>query len=184
MRGRVVVVGVGNVLKGDDGVGPCIVERLRARLYPRSLAETPVESAIVRCINAEGSLDRYVGPIAKCQPDTVLIIDAAHLMKPPGAFEILTPDELVDTEFSTHDISFKNLLDVLGRRVGGDVLVLGIQPESVELRIGLSPPVRSAAKRLERMILKAGQHALRRETTQPMLQPELRQPMLRRQREW
>ena len=33
LRGAVVIVGVGNTLRGDDGAGPLLVEMLRERLY-------------------------------------------------------------------------------------------------------------------------------------------------------
>ena len=65
-KGKVVIVGIGNTMKGDDGFGPALVERL-----------SPKVKAV--CIDAGSAPENYTGKIVKEKPDTILIVDALHL---------------------------------------------------------------------------------------------------------
>ena len=114
-EGKTVIVGVGNILRGDDGLGPYLVERLKDKLN-------------IPCINAESSLDRYVGTIARERPDTVLLIDAVHLDEKPGSYEVMEGDEIIDTKTSTHDLTPKSATEQLQQRIDGKVYILGVQP--------------------------------------------------------
>ena len=71
LRGKTVIVGIGNSLRGDDGFGPALVQRLQGRVRPV-------------CIDAGVAPENYLGRIVKEQPDTVLLVDAAHLGLEPG----------------------------------------------------------------------------------------------------
>ena len=53
--GKVVIVGIGNSLRGDDALGPLLVERLKERVK-------------VPCIDAGRSLENYIGKILKEEP--------------------------------------------------------------------------------------------------------------------
>jgi hydrogenase 3 maturation protease len=140
-EGKTVIVGVGNILRGDDGLGPHLVERLKEKLD-------------VTCINAESSLDRYVGPIARERPDSVLLIDAVHLDAKPGSYEVMEPDQIIDTKTSTHDLSPKDVMGQLRRRIDGKVYLLGVQPASVKLGDGISRKIKRTVRYLERRIVK------------------------------
>ena len=48
LKGKIVIVGIGNILKGDDGLGPILSERL----------ETVLD---IPCINAGSALENYIG---------------------------------------------------------------------------------------------------------------------------
>ena len=128
LKGKVVIVGIGNVLKGDDGVGPILSERLGTVLD-------------IPCINAGSTPENYIGKITRESPDTVLFIDAAHLDRPAGSFDILNSTELLHTGFSTHDISPGFYLEMLQSQIPGRIFLLGIQPEQTTLGMSLSPTV-------------------------------------------
>jgi hydrogenase maturation protease len=139
--GKTVIVGIGNILHGDDGLGPYLVDRLKKRI-------------VVPCINAECSLDRYIGKIAREDPDTVVLVDAVHLNEKPGSVEILEPEELVDTRTSTHDLTPSSTVEILKQVITGEVYLLGIQPACVRLGAKISRRVKKAIRRLERRIVK------------------------------
>ncbi len=142
LLGKVVIVGVGNILRGDDGLGPMLVERLKAKV--RAV-----------CINAGSALENYLGKIVKAQPDTVLLIDAVHLGLEPGAYEMLETAEIEQAGLSTHDISPRLLLDLLGMRIKGKILLLGVQPQQLGLGDGLSWRIRETLHELEQRIVGA-----------------------------
>ena len=54
-KGKVVIVGVGNVLRGDDGLGPVFVERLKSKVG-------------VPCINAGNAFENYMGCLLYTSP--------------------------------------------------------------------------------------------------------------------
>ncbi len=142
LRGKVVIVGVGNILRGDDGLGPMLVERLKDKV--RAL-----------CINAGSTLENYLGKIIKAQPDTVLLIDAVHLGLEPGAYEMVEAAEIEQTGLSTHDISPRLLLDLLGMRIRGKIFLLGIQPQQLGLGNGVSRRIKETLLELEQRIVGA-----------------------------
>jgi hydrogenase 3 maturation protease len=142
LRGKVVIVGVGNILRGDDGLGPMLVERLKDKV--RAL-----------CINAGSTLENYLGKIIKAQPDTVLLIDAVHLGLQPGAYEMVEAAEIKQTGLSTHDISPRLLLDLLGMKIRGKIFLLGIQPQQLGLGNGVSRRIKKTLLELEQRIVRA-----------------------------
>ncbi|MDA3940145.1 MAG: hydrogenase maturation protease [Spirochaetia bacterium] len=140
LKGKVVIVGIGNVLKGDDGLGPILSERLKTILD-------------ISCINAGSAPENYIGKIVKELPDTVLFIDAAHLGRPAGSFDILESNELMNTGLSTHDVSPGFYLEMLESQIPGRIFLLGIQPEQTAFGIGLSPIVSKTLDLLQEQII-------------------------------
>ncbi len=140
LKGKVVIVGIGNVLKGDDGLGAILSERL----------ETILD---IPCINAGSAPENYIGKIAGESPDTVLFIDAVHLDRPAGSFEVLNSNELLHMGFSTHDISPGFYLEMLESQIPGRIFLLGIQPEQTALGMGLSPTVSKTLDLLQMRIM-------------------------------
>ena len=91
-KGTTVVVGVGNILRGDDAFGPVMIERLSGQI--RSI-----------CVDAGTAPENYLGKIAKEKPDAILILDAAHLDLSPGEYDVLRKEDIVRSGFTTHDLS-------------------------------------------------------------------------------
>jgi len=142
INGKTVFLGIGNILRGDDGFGPILVEKLKGRI-----------NAV--CINAENTPENYIGKIVKENPDTIIIIDAVHINLEPGQFEIINPLHLLNTGFSTHDISLVKLIKYLKLEINSKIYLLGIQPGSLRLGDGLSENVKNALRLLESMIIEA-----------------------------
>jgi len=142
MRGKVVLFGIGNLLKSDDAVGPLLVERLKGRVK-------------ASCINAENAPERFFGEALRSRPDTMLIIDAVHLGAGPGSYMLLRPEELTGSGITTHDIPLGELLDLFTKESGVDIWILGIQPQRLEIGEGLSPRVQKTVDELEKLFIKA-----------------------------
>lgn len=130
-----LVLGLGNVLLGDDGVGPAAIARLRqAYAIPDN----------VRCLDG-GTLGLSLLPYLE-DAHAVIMVDAVLENGPPGTLVRLTGDDVgpaVATRLSPHQVGVADLLqgarwhDREPRRL----VLLGIVPESIELGVGLSPAV-------------------------------------------
>lgn len=134
----VLVLGLGNVLCADDGVGVVAVEHLRRR-YDASPEVALVDG---------GTLGLALLPMLE-EADAVWILDAVAADAPPGTLVALEGREVepaLRERLSPHQIGVADLLDALHWRGTwpSRVRVLGIVPESFELRVGLSGAVAAA----------------------------------------
>jgi len=145
---RVVVVGLGNPILSDDGVGISA-----ARLLAERLAGTPVTVA-------ESSLGgmRFLDLLAGYE--RAVIVDAIQWRKgPPGTVYRLGVEEAVPTvrAVSFHDISLGTAL-ALGERLGiplpSEIVFLAVEVEdTTTVREGCCAAVEAALPEVERQIL-------------------------------
>lgn len=142
LKDKVMILGVGNPLRGDDGVGPYLVEQLRGQT-----------DAIL--LNCEEVPENFLGKIAENQPDSILIIDAIDLGMSPGAAAILQEDKLGDISWSTHHASLRLFIDYVKADTKANVLILGIQPKSTEFGSEISAELKETIGLLQRIIRKA-----------------------------
>lgn len=139
MRGKVVLVGIGNPLRGDDAAG-CLLARL--------LARTPGLTVVV----SDDVPERDVLAIADARPDVVVLADALDLGLAPGSVALVEPEALAGYTPTTHRVPLALVADILRRASGADVLVLGIQPRQVEPGTAAGGEVRVAVAALADLI--------------------------------
>lgn len=142
LKGKVVIVGIGNIMKGDDGFGPALIKRLDGKI-----------KAV--CIDAGSAPENYTGAIAKHNPDTILLVDATHLELAPGRYEILTPEDILKSGFTTHDISPGMFIEYLESRTGARIFLLGVQPQNISLGKEMSDSVKTALDEITELIKNA-----------------------------
>ena len=143
LKGRVAIVGVGNPLRGDDGAGPHLIERLRASILNSELL-----------FNCGEVPENYLGPISRLNPDTIIFIDSADFSPQPGEIKIIEIKDIKEGGLSTHNASLKLSLNYLKESTKAEIFLLGIQPKSKELGEGISPEVEKALKNLEQIFIK------------------------------
>jgi hydrogenase maturation protease len=141
---KTLVLGLGNVLMGDEGVGVHVVRALEKHPLP----------ANVEC------LDGGTGGFVLLEPlqsaGRILIVDAAADGNPPGTVTRTTPRFSRDypPTLTAHDIGVKDLLDVFYMQGGGpDVVLYAIaidpqQPISMELSAGAAKAAEKAVERI------------------------------------
>jgi hydrogenase maturation protease len=148
MTGGILVAGVGNILKSDDGFGVEVARRLTER--GGLPAHVEVADIGIRGVHlAYQLLDGWAG---------LLLVDVVHRDGPPGTLYRLE-HTLADpapgpVELDGHDMSPDVVLGLvrdLAAATGvtdpvGRVLVLGCEPATLEDGIGLSPPVAAAVE--------------------------------------
>ena len=145
----IAVIGCGNPNRRDDGVGGEVLRRLGPRLSDR--ADT------VRLLDA--GTDGMAVMFAARGCAALILIDACRSGSEPGAIFQLPGAELAaphPPSLTLHDFRWDHAL-YAGRQIFAadfptDVTVFLIEAESVDLGVGLSPPVAEAAGRVAAMI--------------------------------
>jgi hydrogenase maturation protease len=129
-----VVIGLGNPLMGDDGVGLAALERLRAewRLDGVELVD-----------GATWGLSLL--PVIE-DAERLVLVDAIAAHGAPGDIIELSRDRLpiyLTRKLSPHQVDMRDALAVaeLRGRLPNDVVAIGVQPETVALGTELSAPV-------------------------------------------
>lgn len=145
-----LVIGLGNPILGDDGVGWRVVEEVKKQLP----ADAPVD---VDCVSLGGIrlMEHLIGY------DRAILIDAFALDEPTGSILVLKLSDLPNYSAfhttSTHDISLQNAIE-LGKSMGAhlpeDVTVVGIATKHVyDFSDELSPPVADAVPQAAKFVL-------------------------------
>ena len=128
-----VIVCIGNDLRGDDGAGVEVGRRLEGTVPWRLFqAETVPESFLMK--------------IVERRPESLVAVDAAELAAPPGTVRVLEADHVSGQGPSTHGpapIAFFKLVQMMHPC---RCVVVGIQPQAGGLDQPLSPPVCEAVE--------------------------------------
>lgn len=142
VKGKTALFGIGNTLRGDDGIGPFLIEKIK-------------NSVNAVCINGENTPENYVGKIIQINPDTLIIIDAIHFNGEPGEYSIMKPIDLIDHGLTTHDISLVKLTEYIKMHIDTDIYILGVQPHQIGLGTSLSECMQKTINILEKEFINA-----------------------------
>ncbi|UCF79301.1 MAG: hydrogenase maturation protease [Candidatus Eiseniibacteriota bacterium] len=139
-----LILGVGNKLLKDEGVGVHFVETLKLCQFP---SDVEVDDGGARGIDL---LTLFRGR------KLVIVVDCARMGEAPGTVRTFEKEEIIREHtggFSVHGTSLANTLK-LGEHLGilPDVVVVGIEPETVEIEIGLSDTVAGALEEVQRVV--------------------------------
>jgi hydrogenase maturation protease len=148
-KSRMLVVGLGNPILGDDGVGWKVAEELRINLAPNS----PVD---VECLSLGGIslMEHLIGY------ERAILVDAFALDGPIGSILVFKLSELPNYSAfhttSAHDTSLQNAIK-LGRSMGAqlpeEITVIGIATRKIyDFSEELSPPVAQAVPQAVRIV--------------------------------
>lgn len=132
-----MILGIGNTLHGDDGVGNYIAAQFRARGW--------------NSIDCGTMPENFTSVVRRHHPEILLLIDATDLSLSPGQFRIVKEDQIEDVSTGTHNMPLSFLMKYLSESAGR-VLFIGIQPEHLGDEEGLSPAVKEGAERLMTML--------------------------------
>ena len=133
-RHQVHLVGVGNELKSDDAAGLEIASSLRARL-----GASPAPGVKIHACTPMP--ERLLSKLASGE-GRIVVFDAVEASAKPGEVVFRSMADTKYGFFGTHNIPLK-LVPGLGERLG-DCFLVGIQPASLEVGLGLSEPVRES----------------------------------------
>jgi hydrogenase maturation protease len=138
---RFGVVGVGNALKGDDGAGSALIERLAAA------------GAAFPFVDAAEVPENYGGWVEKRRLEAVVFVDAVVMGGAPGEWRIVPVEDLMRSASNTHRLSLHFTVQYLREMWRGEALLIGIEPKSMQLGEGLSPEVAAAVQSIADALL-------------------------------
>ncbi|MFQ6126748.1 MAG: hydrogenase maturation peptidase HycI [Candidatus Heimdallarchaeota archaeon] len=139
---KVVIAGIGSLLRKDDFVGVKIV---------RNLQEKDLQS--VYLIECETVPENFIKPIREFGPTHVLIIDAAQLNLPPGTVKLLESDAIAGVPIITHALPLHLFCEYLEKVTGAKVALLAIQPKEIGFGEGLTSELKKTANALTNLLL-------------------------------
>ena len=150
-RGGVLVLGLGNVLLGDDGIGPAALALLERDYH------IPPEVRLVEGGTLGLSL---LDEIA--QAEHVILVDAVAMDAPPGSLVRLDGADVMDAvrdRLSVHQVGVADLLDAarLIGRYPTSVVLLGLVPGAIDLSVTRTSAVNSAIAKLVSAIVQGVQ---------------------------
>jgi len=133
---RTVVIGLGNPLMGDDGLGIAALERLQ------EMWDVPPEVELVD----GGTWGMNLLPIIE-DAEQVLLLDAIHAGATPGTLVVVPRERLpryLATKISPHQVDLRDVLALAELRgtLPPITTAVGLQPARVEMIHELSAPVR------------------------------------------
>ncbi|MGB2627100.1 MAG: hydrogenase maturation protease [Candidatus Acidiferrum sp.] len=145
---RIGILSVGNILMGDDGVGPFILKTLESRYtFPPNVV---LDDLGTPGLGITSFFSDY---------DAVILIDAAKATGRPGEVKLYRKDQLlhikIQPRVSPHDPALVEalLFAELSGICPSEVLLIGIIPESCELGCAISPAMIDAVEPTIRAIL-------------------------------
>ncbi len=137
---KTLVLGIGNTLLGDEGIGVHVVDRLRRQPAPPADVDF-IDGGTLSFVLAE--------PIEAAE--SLIVIDAAQLGAAPGTvqiFEGTDMDRFVtnNKHSSVHEVSLYDLLTItlLAGGLPSRRALIGVQPGIIDWSDRLSPPVAAA----------------------------------------
>lgn len=143
---RIAVLGIGNLLLKDEGVGIHLVQKL---------ADT------IDCTNVnviDGGTDPDFISLVDDNIDKLIIIDAARAGEEPGTIYRFSIDDLDSGSFETvslHDIGIVEslrMMTILNKQPKSTVII-GVEPKTIDFGLELSPEVDVKMSRIIELVL-------------------------------
>jgi len=133
LPGRTLIIFIGNPLRGDDGIGPFIGERIK-------------ETDDLKIINAGVNPENVIDHAISIKPERIIIIDAANFNGHTGEARVIDKNNLPETSLSTHSIPLTVFTSILEEDANCKVYFLGIQVASIDFGREMSGEVKSTGE--------------------------------------
>lgn len=149
---KIMVLGVGNLLLSDEGVGVHVVRKLMGMALPAGV------EVVDGGVQGLGLMGTVLGA------DCLIVIDAVRGGGPPGSIYRFDVEDLTKSphlyKMSVHEVGILDVLDV-SRLVGQtpNTTVIGIEPKSMEMGMELSPEIQAKVPRVIELILDELKHS-------------------------
>jgi hydrogenase maturation protease len=143
----ILVLGLGNPMRGDDGVGIRVIQSLAGQTLPDGVEVVDGGTQGLGIVNLMEGRRR------------VIVIDAANVGKAPGEFVCFAPADACllgdDQYLSVHSAGLRDalLLAKVLQVLPDEVVIVGVQPATLDWDDGLSPEVEAAVPRIVGCIL-------------------------------
>jgi len=147
---KLTIVGVGNTMQGDDGIGVHIADEIKNKAKTTAV------------VVAGSTPENIIGPVIRTKPELILIIDAADFGGEIGTIGVFDPSTVEEEAHmgSTHALPMSMFSKAIKQELSEiNILIIGIQAGRTFLGERISKPVRQAAKWLVSFLLEAEKYA-------------------------
>lgn len=142
---KAAIMGVGSVLRSDDGAGMYLIEKLQELTKSDNLL----------LVAGSTAPENFTGVIKDFAPDTLFIVDAAQMNLPVGEIRVLDTTDINGLSFSTHMLPLPVMLNYLRLEANCEVVCIGIQPENTDMGFAMCEKVKSTVETLARLFAEA-----------------------------
>jgi len=144
LKGIVTIIGIGNIMRGDDGFGPKVIESLKKKTTKASLFDCGTVP------------ENYIFPILTTSCDTIILVDAADLKTEPGSLKVLSLGELSGAGLSTHNSSIRLFTDLLMTgKENLNIFAVTVQPKTIAFGESLSAEVVESVEKVTDIFVEA-----------------------------
>jgi hydrogenase maturation protease len=153
MRMKTIILGVGNTLLSDEGVGIHVLDALARTALP--------QEGVVDLI--DGGTLSFTLAVAIEEADALIVVDAAQLKSPPGTLRLFRGEDMDNflmgnRKSSVHEVGLTDLMAIarLTERWPEKRALVAIQPEKLGWGDAPTAPVQSAipeaCRRIEALV--------------------------------
>jgi len=140
------VIGIGNLIRGDDGIGPIIIHDL----------EKSFRSQL--CILVDAGVDAFTVLEHLMQPEPILMIDCVKMGKKPGEIRIFDIDQMniskFDSVISLHGFGFAEIFKI-AQALGSipKCTLIGVEPKTIDFNKNLSKEVEQSIPSILNLVI-------------------------------
>ena len=134
---KYILMGIGNTLRGDDGIGSIIAQSFKDRDW------FSIDCGVVP--------ENFTSIIKKNRPDLVVLIDAVEMDLESGEFRIISPDRISALHLTTHSMPLSFLISYL-KDYTRELIFIGIQPKIIDYSNSVSSEVLKSSEEIIRTL--------------------------------
>lgn len=144
---RILIIGIGNILKGDDGLGVRVAEILSQRELPAGVVVEEVGTPGLDLIN------RFEGW------QKVILVDAVKMGAQPGTWKRFSPQDVrliaIGNVLSLHEPDLASVLELAQamNMLPDEIVIYGVEPQNLTFMAPLSSPVEAIMNTIAEQIL-------------------------------
>lgn len=143
---RVVLLGIGSTLRGDDAAGMLVAEKIE------QYRKKAKQGRRLKVLFGETAPENFTGEIKRFNPTHLVLVDSAEVKKKPGAVILLDPQTIRGISFSTHSLPLKIMTDYLLTDLKCEIIIIGIQPKTIHFGAPCSAQVKKSVKDVSKII--------------------------------
>jgi hydrogenase maturation protease HycI len=138
---KIAILGVGSSLRSDDAAGLLVAEKLNKIKNPK-----------LKVFLGSTAPENLTGEIIRYKPSHIIIIDSVDMDQKPGSILLVNPQEVDGISFYSHMLPIKMTIDYLLESIKCEIIIIGIQPKSLEFSETVSNEVRKSTKQIADVI--------------------------------
>jgi hydrogenase 3 maturation protease len=134
---KYILMGIGNTLRGDDGIGAIIAQNFKDHDW------LSIDCGVVP--------ENFTSTIKKNKPNLIVLIDAVEMDIKSGEFRIISPDRISTLHLTTHSMPLSFLISYL-KEFTQKLIFIGIQPEIIDYSNSVNPKLLKSSEEITRIL--------------------------------